>query len=299
MIDFLYTVWRQRSRYKVAQVDVYSGFAFIWGELVCLALRMIRKPFVLTLHGGNLPAFADRFGKRVQRLLVSSSAVTTPSAYLFEKMRPYREDLVLIPNPLNLNKYPFRHRQHPQPTLVWLRAFHDIYNPSLAVKVLASLVEKFSTAKLVMVGPNKGDGSYEAMLSLATKLGVQRRVICPGQVAKDEIAHWLHRGDIFLNTTRVDNTPISVLEAMACGLCIISTNVGGIPYLLQNESDALFVPSDDHGAMIKAVERLLTEEGLAGVLSRNARRKVEQFDWSNILPRWEKLLTKIATDNRL
>ena len=148
-----------------------------------------------------------------------------------------------------------------------------------------------------MIGPDKGDGSRESMMDLALKLGVVDRVMCTGQVPKDEIPHWLHQGDIFLNTTRVDNTPISVLEAMACGLCIISTNVGGIPYMLEDEHDALLVPADDHAAMAKAVQRLLTEDGLAERLSGNARRKVEQFDWSNILPRWERLLTGVAAEH--
>ena len=61
LLDFLLTVWWQRHRYNVAHVDVYSGLAFVWAELVCWALRMTKKPYVLTLRGGNLPAFARRF----------------------------------------------------------------------------------------------------------------------------------------------------------------------------------------------------------------------------------------------
>jgi len=291
--DFLLTVWWQRHRYDVAQVDVYSGLAFFWAELVCWALRMTKKPYVLTLHGGNLPMFAQGSGERVQRLLRSASVVTTPSAYLFEQMRPYRQDLVLLPNPLDLAKYPFKHREHPAPNLVWLRAFHDIYNPLLAVRVVALLATDFPTVRLVMIGPNKGDGSLESTKDLALKLGVQDRVICPGPVHKDEIAHWLHQGDIFLNTTRVDNTPISVLEAMACGLCVVSTGVGGIPYLIDNESTGFLVPSDDPRAMATTVARILREPGLSGRLSERGRHKVEEFDWSVILPRWESLFTSL------
>jgi len=298
LLDFLLTVWRQRHRYNVAQVDVYSGLAFLWAELVCWALRMAKKPYVLTLHGGNLPVFARSASKRVQRLLRSSSTVTTPSSYLFEQMQVYCQDLVLLPNPLDLTKYSFEHRKHPSPNLMWLRAFHDIYNPSLAVRVVAMLAKDFPAVRLVMVGPSKDDGSLEATIDLAARLGVQDRVICPGPVTKDEVPHWLEQGDIFLNTTRVDNTPISVLEAMACGLCIVSTNVGGIPYMLEDEHDALLVPTDNHAAMVKAVQRLLTEDGLAERLSGNARRKAEQFDWSNILPRWEALLIGVAAEHK-
>ena len=294
LLDFLLTVWRHRGRYHVAHIDVYSGPSFVWAELVCWALRMAKKPYVLTLRGGNLPAFAQHTGKRVRRLLQSSSVVTTPSAYLFEQMRPYGEGLVLLPNPLDLAKYSFKHREHPAPKLVWLRAFHDIYNPSLAVRVVANLAQDFPAARLIMMGPDKGDGSFEAMKKLALKLGVGDRLTCTGPVRKDDIPQLLHQGDIFLNTPRVDNTPVSVLEAMACGLCIVSTKVGGIPYLLEDESDALLVPTDDETAMANAVRRFFTEDGLATRLSRDARKKVEQYDLSTILPKWERLFTDIA-----
>jgi glycosyltransferase involved in cell wall biosynthesis len=294
LLDFLLTVWLRRKRYTVAQVDVYSGLAFAWAEIVCLALRMVKKPYVLTLHGGNLPPFARSFGKRVRRLLQDSSAVTTPSAYLHEQMRPYRKDLILLPNPLDLTKYPFRHRDHCTSNLVWLRAFHETYNPMLAVRVVALLVQDLPSVRLLMIGPDKRDGSYEATKDLALKLGVLDRITLPGSVPKDQIAHWLQQGDIFINTTRVDNTPVSVLEAMACGLCIVSTNVGGIPYMLKDEHDALLVASDDDAAMTRAVQRIVGEVGLAERLSTNARRKVEQYDWPNILPRWEKLLSYVA-----
>jgi glycosyltransferase involved in cell wall biosynthesis len=148
-----------------------------------------------------------------------------------------------------------------------------------------------------MIGPDKDDGSLQAMQQIATGLGVAHRIGLPGRIPKAEVTDWMNRGDIFLNTTNVDNTPISVLEAMACGLCVVSTNVGGIPYLLEHEQDTLLVPSDDPAAMATAVRRLLTEPDLAERLSRNARQKAEQFDWSIVLPQWEALLISVMTRN--
>lgn len=289
LIDFLVTVWRKRKRYQVAQVDVYSGPSFLWAECVCWALRLLKKPYVLTLHGGNLPAFAQRHSKRVQRLLLTACAVTTPSSYLFEQMRAYRQDLMRLPNSLELKKYPFKQRDRPEPNLVWLRAFHDIYNPSLAVKVVALLVKDFPAVRLVMIGPDKKDGSLESTKELAIKLGVLEKITFTGPVPKATTPEWINGGDILLNTPRIDNTPVSILEAMACGVCVVSTNVGGIPYLLEDEQDALLVPDGDEAAMARAVRRLISDEGMAGRLSRNGRRKVEQFDWSAILPKWERL----------
>jgi glycosyltransferase involved in cell wall biosynthesis len=286
----------RRRDYKVTVVDLYSGRAFLWAEGVCRALRMIGKTYVLTLRGGNLPTFAKRRSGRVRRLLRSAAAVTTPSHYLLEQMKPYGDSLRLLPNPLDLNVYPFRLRERPQCTLTWLRAFHATYNPWLAPRVVALLAQDFSDVHLTMVGPDKGDGSLQRTMQVALELSVTDRVAFPGGVFKTEVPHWLNKADIFLNTTNVDNTPISVLEAMACGLCVVSTNAGGIPYLLEHEHDALLVPPDDPEAMAAAVRRLLTEPGLADRISRNARQKVEQFDWSIILPQWETLLIGVAAN---
>ena len=294
LVDFLFTVWWQRNRYQVAQVDVYSGPSFLWAEWVCLALRITRKPYILTLHGGNLPAFAQRHASRVRRLLKSAGAVTTPSAYLFEQMEVYRKDLVRLPNSLEISKYPFRHRNRPEPNLVWLRAFHNIYNPLLAVKVVALLEKDFPSVRLAMIGPDKRDGSHDLARNLAMKLGVIDRITFVGPVPKATTPEWINRGDILLNTPRIDNTPVSILEAMACGVCIVSTKVGGIPYLIEDESNGLMVPDSDEIAMARAVRRLISEDGLAGRLSHNGRLKAEQFDWPTILPQWERLFRDFA-----
>ena len=146
-----------------------------------------------------------------------------------------------------------------------------------------------------MIGPDRGDGSLQEMKQTAKELGVANRILLPGRISKSEVTEWMSGADIFLNTTHVDNTPISVLEAMACGVCVVSTNVGGIPYLLDHEHDALLVPSDDPVAMATAIRRLLCEPRLSERLSRNARQKVKQFDWSVIFPQWEELLASIIS----
>lgn len=295
LLDMVHTAWTRRHEYDVAQVDVYSGPAFLWAETVCWVLRRARKPYVLTLHGGNLPAFARRWPGRVRRLLGSAAAVTTPSPYLYEHMRGFRADLHVVPNPLELGRYRFRPRARPAPQLIWLRAFHEMYNPTLAPRVVDLLRYPLPDVRLTMVGPDKGDGSFQRTRQLVQALGLGERVDFPGGVPKQDVPLWLDQGDIFINTTNVDNTPVSVMEAMACGLCIVSTNVGGIPYLLEHERDALLVPPADPEAMAAAVRRVLTEPDLAERLSRNARAKAEGCDWSAVLPQWEELLGEICS----
>lgn len=296
LFDMLSTAWRRRAAYDIAQVDVYSGPAFFWAEAACWTLRRANKSYILTLHGGNLPTFARRWPGRVRRLLQSASVVTAPSTYLQQQMRPYRPDIRLLPNPLELSSYSFRPRSPAEPRLLWLRAFHGIYNPSLAVEVLARIRERYPSATLTMVGPDKGDGSFQETQRRLTELGLEDAVHFPGGVPKAEVPQWMAKGDVFLNTTNVDNTPVSVIEAMACGLCVVSTDVDGVPYLVEHERDALLAPPRNAEAMAEAVSRILDEPELARSLSSNARRKVEQFDWEVILPGWEGLLREVASE---
>ena len=294
LVDMLSTCWSARDRYQVAAVDLYSGAAFSWAEAVCWMLRKAQKPYVLTLHGGLLPDFSATRKERVRRLLASAAAVTAPSLYLIEQMRMYRDDLMLIPNALDTGSYPFRLRSSASPRLIWLRAFHDLYNPLLADRVLARLKQDFPGVHLTMIGPDKGDGSLQRTRQEAESLGVSAHLTLAGSVPKQQVPEKLAEADIFLNTSDADNTPVSVMEAMACGLCIVSTNVGGIPYLLAPETDALLVPPDDVAAMTVAVRRILEQPALAGRLSLNARRNAARFDWEAITPQWDRLLRSVV-----
>jgi glycosyltransferase involved in cell wall biosynthesis len=298
LVDMVGTCWRARERYGVAWVDVFSGAAFCWAEAVCWTLRRARKPYVLMLRGGSLPDFARRWPGRVRALLGSAASVLVPSRYLFERMAAYHAGLRMIPNALHVQAYPFRLRHAPAPQIVWLRAFHRIYNPGLAPAVVAELAPGYPEIRLTMYGPDKHDGSLEWVRESARQLWVDRLLELPGAVPKQRVPETLAAGDIFLNTTDFDNTPVSVLEAMACGLCIVSTDAGGIRHLLEDGTDALLVPCGDRHAMAAAVFRILREPGLAARLSENARRKAERFDWSIVMPELERELLAAAEARR-
>jgi glycosyltransferase involved in cell wall biosynthesis len=294
LADMLATSWSRRADYAAAQVDVYSGPAFFWAESVAALLRSIGKPHALTLHGGNLPAFASRWPGRVRRLLRGADAVTSPSPYLARALRRFRPDIRVIPNPLALSRYPFRLRAAPPPRIVWLRAFHRIYRPELAPAVLAEVLATHPEATLTMVGPDKGDGSLAATRDAADAAGVSDRVTIVGGVAKEDVPRTLAGAEIFLNTTDVDNTPVSVLEAMACGLCVVTTDAGGIPDLAVDGENALVVPRGDPRALAREVARVVEDARLSARISRGGRAAAEQCDFPRVLEAWRALLAGIV-----
>jgi len=283
-------IWRWRRRYALACVDVFSGPAFAWAEVACAQLRRLRKPYVLTLHGGNLPAFSRLHPGRVPKLLATAAAVTCPSAYLWTEMAPLRPDLLVLPNGLDLQRYALPVPRPPGHNLIWVRAFHELYNPALAIEALDRIRRDHPLARLTMIGPDKGDGSLRRTRSAVQRLGLTGAVAFPGAIPKRDVARHLAQAGVFLNTANCDNTPVSVLEALACGLPVVSTRVGGVPYLLAHGRTALLVPPGDARAMAAAVGRLLADPGLAADLGARGRQLAESFDWSHILPQWQELL---------
>ena len=95
---------------------------------------------------------------------------------------------------------------------------------------------------------------------------------------------------MFINTTHFDNTPISVIESMALGLPVISTNVGGIPYLLKHDYNALLVNDNDVEDMTNQIIRLMKEPKLSTTLSENGKQLIKNFDWDIVKNQWIELL---------
>ncbi len=293
MLDMILTAIYRNSQYQVACIDIFSGQAFIFAEIMSFLFSIYKKPTIGTLHGGNLAKFEAQYPRRVRKMLRRLTVVCTPSLYLQEYFSKILPNIVLIPNGIDLDRFKYKPQKEPVPKLIWVRALHEIYTPTMAVEVIKILIDQYPNISLTMVGPDKGDGSFEKVQNSITQKGLRNNIRLVGGVPKNEVPTWLSQGDIFLNTTRIESFGVSVLEAAACGLCIVTTDAGELPYLWEDGMDVLIVPKNDANAMAVAVNRILTEPGLAEKLSRNARMKAENYDWSNVLPKWNKLLKEI------
>ena len=289
LADIVATILLRRHNYVLAHVEVYSGLAFGLAEVSCWLLRLLGKPVVLTLHGGDLPAFAVSQPRRMLRLLTAAAVVTTPSHMLQQTFARMRPDIRYIVNGLDLTRYPWRPPRAVSQRLCWLRAFHSNYDPAMAVATVKALHTEFPNVHLTMYGPDKRDGSLRHVEGYIRQYGLETYIAIPGAIPKREVPSALVGHDIFLNTTRLESFGVCVAEAAACGLPVISTNVGELPYLWKDGEEVLLVSEGDADAMALAVQRILIEPGLAEKLSSNARAKVEQFDWNAVLPQWQEL----------
>jgi glycosyltransferase involved in cell wall biosynthesis len=279
-----------RGRVDVAVVLVFSGPAFRLVEAASAAGALADLPMVFWLHGGNLVEFAHRHPTRVDRVLRRGRAWVAPSGFLADPFREHGFDVKVIPNVIDLAEYPYRQRTTATARLLWMRTFHELYRPDLALRTLALVRRAHPEATLTLAGQDKG--LLEETRRLAAELGLAGAVRFAGLLDAEGKRREFAEHDVFLNTNRVDNAPVSVLEAAAFGLPVVSTNVGGIPHLLRSGEEALLVPEGDAEALASAVLRLLDEPGLAARLSAAGREVAERSSWPRVRPLWEELLAK-------
>lgn len=293
VLDIVRSLVRWRRRLDVAIVLVFSRRGFAVADAASWLLRRLGIPQVLALHGGLLPEFAARHPRWVRRVLDRGDAIVSPSGYLAESFRSWGYEVGVIPNLFPLEDYPYRPPGSMRPPrLMWMRTFHPLYNPAMAVRVLERVRRDEPGTLLTMAGQDKGD--LDATRELAAELGLGGVVRFPGflDLAGKKAEMAVH--DVFLNTNHTDNTPVSVLEAAAVGLPVTATDVGGIPYLLRHEESALLVPDGDVEAMAAAVLRLVREPELAHHLSRTGREIAESSAWPRVLERWRATFAEIG-----
>ena len=289
MLDMVRVTLLKARKVDYILIDTYSTSSF-WYAVVCSQIaRVFKVKYVPILRGGDLPNRLKNNPKLCQMVFANAYQNVAPSGYLKQAFENAGfTNVIHIPNSIEIDKYELKTRDELTPKLLWVRAFASIYNPEMAVKVLKQLQEKHPSASLTMVGPDK-DGSLQTTKAFAESIGVA--VNFTGQLAKEDWWQLASEHDIFINTTHFDNTPISVMEAMALGLPVVSTNVGGIPFLLTDKENALLVNDDDVSNMTDAICSLLEDQQKASDLALNARHFIEQMDWNVVKEEWKRILS--------
>lgn len=285
-------IWNAR-RIDAVIIDTYSLMAFHYAWLCGGIAKILGIAYIPVLRGGDLPIRLERSPKLCQRFFGNAYANVVPSAYLLQHFRGRFQRLVFLPNNIPLRNYPYQLRERLRPLLLYVRAFQKVYNPTMAIEVLAKLSETHPDARLCMVGPDK-DQSQAEVEALAKRYGLEDRLEITGRLEKPI---WIAKStqfDIFINTTNVDNHPVSVTEAMALGLPVVSTNAGGLPNLIEHGKHGLLVDCGDVSAMVEAIESLLADPEKAQTIAKNARDKVAQFDWDVLKLQWYQLLDRAS-----
>jgi len=290
-LDTTATMLRVGRELDVAVIAVFSGPGFAMAELATALATSRGVPVVLVLHGGNLAPFSARHPRRVGRLLARARAVVAPSPFLARGLGRFRRDITVVPNALPLAHYPTRTRTPLRPRLLWMRTFAPMYRPEIALDVLEVLLRSDPSVTLTLAGQNRG--LTEHTKRQAAQLGVGHAVAFPGFLGPKQKLRAFDDHDVFLSTSAVDNTPVSVLEAAACGLVVVAANAGGLGDVIVHGENGLLVPDGDSAAMADAVRRVLDDPELAGALSVGGQRLGAQSTHERVVSKWTELIQRV------
>lgn len=286
IMPYLWRIWRLAGRTDVIHLMANSGWSWQLFAAPVIWIGWLRKtPVIVNYRGGEAREYLSASARWVKPSLARSAQLVVPSGFLRQVFSEFGVAAAVIPNIIDLEMfYPAATQSRDNVfTLVITRNLEPIYGLDTAIRALALAREAVPTLHLKIAG----SGPQQAELQrLVEQLGLGDAVAFLGRLERQQVVDLYHGADAMLNPSRVDNMPNSVLEALACALPVISTNVGGVPYIVQHGQTALLVPRDDAGAMADAIVKLYTDTTLRNALREKGRRAVAQYAWEEVRPLW-------------
>lgn len=280
--------WQLRKIKDVDVVHLFSAsyWSFVLSQVPAIkAANRYHKPVILNYHSGEADDHLRHWGSRVHPWLRKVEKIVVPSLYLQDVFARHGYAAQIIPNMISLTQFRFRARLPLQPRLLTVRNLEPIYRIENTLLAYALIKQKLPEATLTIAGY----GSLEATLRRQVSALGLTDVTFVGRVEPSGIAALYDRADIFINSSIVDNQPVSILEAFAAGLPVVSTPTGDIAFMIRDKDNGMLVPPDQPEAIAAAVYWLLEHQPEAKRMAEAARQEVEKYTWPNVQPEWRQL----------
>lgn len=294
LLPYVLKLWHTLGQADVVHVFANSGWAWHLCVLPALLIAKLRGVHaIVNYRGGNADTFFAHAPSHVLKMLAGVSLRVTPSAYLLRVFRKHGLDAEVIPNIIDLSRFRPAGARDPAsaPHLVVTRNLEKIYDIPTAIRAFAAVLKAFPQARLTIAGSGPELG---ALQTLVVELGLRERVVFAGRVENAAMASLYAGADCMLNPSTVDNMPISILEAFASGVPVVSTNAGGIPDLVEDGVTGMLVAIGDDAAMAMRVIELLNRRDKARALSEAGLREAQRYAWPQVSRLWLEAYRRVA-----
>jgi glycosyltransferase involved in cell wall biosynthesis len=288
-------LFRELRRADVVHAFSASYTSFLLAPLpAVIVARLLGKPVILNYHSGEAPDHLrrSRIARFVMRDLVDANIV--PSAFLRDVLLSFEIDADVVANTIDVRRFMYRSRNPLRPRLLCTRNLEPMYNVSCVLRAFGRIQSRYPDATLTVVG----GGSQEAALRAEAAALQLRNVTFAGRVSPSDVASYYADADIYVQAPSIDNMPLSVLEAFASGLPVVSTNVGGVPSILRHGVDGLLVPDNADDEMAGRVLHLLGNPLLARGLAGSAHRTLSAFEWPVVREGWLRAYRRVSRRRR-
>jgi glycosyltransferase involved in cell wall biosynthesis len=283
-IAYVVSLFRRLPRYDVVHVFSASYWSFLLAPTPAILIgKWLGKKVVVNYRSGEAEDHLRRWPRTAIPTLRSADAVVTPSEYLVDVFSRFDVAARSIANFVDPGAVRLRQRTTLRPVFLSNRNFQSLYNVPCVLRAFAIIQARIPEARLIVIGDGPERG---AVHETARSLGL-RHVEFVGAVRPTEMGRWYDEADVYLNASDIDNMPNSIIEAFACGLPVVTSRAGGIPYVVEHERNGLMVDCGDHDALAAAALRLLDDPALAQRLIAEGLRDVQQhYTWDAVGDRW-------------
>lgn len=273
---------------RLANVDVAHIFSasyasFLLAPVPAMAVaRALNKLVVLHYHSGEADDHLTHWGALVHPWLQLADVIVVPSEYLRKVFARHGYDARVIPNVVDLSRFVYRERWPLRPRLLSTRNLERYYRVDVIVEAYARLKPMVPDATLTIAGY----GSEEPRLRRLVAERNLADVRFVGKVDPALMPRLCDEANIYLNASEVDNQPVSILEAFAAGLPVISTAAGDIPAMVRHEQTGLLVPPSDPDAIARAVIAMLAQPERTLTFAQRAHETVGRYTWPAVRDEW-------------
>jgi glycosyltransferase involved in cell wall biosynthesis len=286
LVPYLMRLWVAIGRAEVVHVLANSGWA--WHLCAAPAIWIARwrgTPVIVNYRGGKADEFLAAAPAHVSTALAAAALRVTPSAFLQRVFERHGLNAEVIPNIIDLSRFAATPRRQvgAAPHLVVTRHLEAIYDIATALRAFAEVRKVVAGARLSIAGTGP---ELPRLRALAAELGVLDAVRFLGRIDNADIPAVYASADCVLNSSTVDNMPISILEAFASGVPVVSTDAGGIPDMVEHGRSGLLVAVGDHAGLAREVLRVLHDPALAGALVQAGRAEAERYRWERVRDQW-------------
>ena len=291
---YIIKLWTAAGRVDLFHIMANSGWSWHLFTVPAVWIAKLRGvPTVINYRGGEAETFFSKSFKYVKPTLNASSRIVIPSRFLEEVFSKRGVKTQIIANIIDLDRFNVTQNKSKgfSPHLLVSRNLELIYDNETAIRAFNEVTTSYPNARLTIAGTGP---ELENLQSLVKQLGLSEQVIFTGRVDTQQMPALYQSADVMLNPSRVDNMPNSILEALASGVPVVTTNVGGIPYMVEHESTALMVEPEDYKAVASAIRKVLEDKQCQQNLVNAGLALVKQFAWSEVSLHWLSLYKKLA-----
>ncbi len=286
LLLYVPALWRAAGRADVMHVLANSGWAWhLFAAPAIWVARLRGVPVIVNYRGGNAETFFATAPRQVLATLRMASAHVTPSGFLQRVFAAHGLAAMIVPNIVDLSRFRPRVPRAfgDAPHLIVTRNLEPIYDIATAIRAFAALRGAFPQARLTVAGSGP---ERERLRTQVDALGLGDAVRFSGRIDNADIPALYADADCLLNPSTVDNMPISLLEAFASGVPVVSTDAGGIPDMAEHGVSALLVPIGDAAAMAAQAQRVLSEAALAESLRGAGLAAAAGYAWPRVRAQW-------------